>query len=93
MFRTINFKNWMQRKSESEHKCILSFSTLSSVIKEIDKLKDSSPLGSFAPVFRRPVEAFGINPDAPFLHRLVVVLHDVLGDAQNILALVVINQI
>ena len=51
------------------------------------------PLPSFAPVFRLPVETFGINPDGPFCHAPFLSLNLFIWESDNILTLVVVDEI
>lgn len=52
-----------------------------------------SPLGPLGPVLGRPVETFAIDSDLALLHGFLVLVDRLLVDADDVLALVVVDQI
>jgi hypothetical protein len=53
----------------------------------------ASPLGSLRPVLRRPMQILCIDSNRSLLHRLSMVIDDILVDADYVLSLVVVDQV
>jgi hypothetical protein len=53
----------------------------------------SLPFRTFRPIFRRPVQTFRINTNFPLLQRTAVLFERFIVDANDVLALIVVNQV